>query len=127
MKKLECTLIVEDDANTAFLNGLLLKDMKISNEVEIASNGQEALKVLEKGKIPELILLDLNMPVMDGFEFLESFRSLFNNIKQNITIVLLSTSFRKKDMDLAHKYKVADVIEKPLTEDKLLDVLKKYF
>ena len=75
MDKYKKILLVDDDETSNFLNELLIKGMDIVEEVSIASNGQEALNYLENesGSFPQLIFLDLNMPVMDGFEFLEAF------------------------------------------------------
>lgn len=127
MKRLNCTLLVEDDSNTAFLNRMLLRDLKISNDIQIASNGEEAMKLLKSGTLPELILLDLNMPVMDGFEFLQSFRNTFNNLKKKTIIVLLASYYMKRDFENAKEFQVSEIVQKPLTEDKIKSILKKFF
>ncbi|HYG41239.1 MAG TPA: response regulator [Cytophagales bacterium] len=127
MKRLNCTLLVEDDSNTAFLNRMLLRDLKISNDIQIASNGEEAMKLLKNGTLPELILLDLNMPVMDGFEFLQSFRNTFNNLKKKTIIVLLASYYMKRDFENAREFQVSEIVQKPLTEDKIKSILKKFF
>lgn len=127
MKRLNCTLLVEDDNNTAFLNRMLLREMKISDDIQIASNGEEALKIINNGIIPELIFLDLNMPVMDGFEFLQTFRNTLQNLKKKITIVLLSSSYMKRDFERAQEFQVSEIVQKPLTEDKIRVIYEKFF
>jgi CheY-like chemotaxis protein len=127
MNKLERTLIVEDDSTTAFITRMLIKDLNVSDHVEIASNGEEALKILKNGKIPELILLDLNMPVMDGYEFLESFYASCKNIADQTKIVLLAASYKKGDKAMADQYNISELIEKPLTEDKMINIINNFF
>lgn len=127
MKRLNCTLLVEDDSNTAFLNRMLLRELKISKDIQIASNGEEAMKLLNEGIHPELIFLDLNMPVMDGFEFLQSFRNTFNNLKRKIIIVLLASNYMKRDFESARELDVSDILQKPLTEDKIRGIVEKFF
>ena len=127
MSKLERTLIVEDDSTTAFITRMLIKDLNVSDEVEIASNGEEALKILKNGKMPELILLDLNMPVMDGYEFLESLYTSSKTIADQTKIVLLAASYRKGDKAIADQYNVSELIEKPLTEDKIMSIINNFF
>lgn len=127
MNKLERTLIVEDDSTTAFITRMLIKDLNVSDHVEIASNGEEALKILKNGKMPELIILDLNMPVMDGYEFLESLYGTSKNIADQTKIVLLAASYRKSDKAMANQYNISELIEKPLTEDKMINIINNFF
>ena len=74
MKKLKCILLIDDDRTTVYLCDKLLKKMGIAEKVELSSNGEDGLKSLikcyQEDCTPEIILLDLNMPVMNGFEFL---------------------------------------------------------
>lgn len=127
MGKLNCILLVDDDEITNFINLNLLEDMQIASKVEITSNGKEAIQFLEnncmESSCPELILLDINMPMMDGFEFLEHFQKL--NLKnKNITkMVALTTSNNPKDIKKLQEYGVASLISKPLTKEKLENLI----
>lgn len=129
MKKLKKVFLVDDDETSNFLNTLLIRNMEITEKVEVAKNGKEALTkflALQQFKDkdwPELVLLDINMPVMDGFEFLEEFEKLYDHDHENIKIVMLTSSDSPKDIDKAKKYNIAGYINKPLTEEKLQNVI----
>lgn len=132
MKKLKSVLLVDDDSINNFINERLIKKMDLTEEVNISLNGKEALEYLKKrseeGKpSPELILLDINMPVMDGFEFLEAFQKLEIPDKNSIIIVMLTTSTNPSDTERLENTGVEGYINKPLTEQKLRDVLEKHF
>ncbi|MDQ3535982.1 MAG: response regulator [Bacteroidota bacterium] len=128
MMKLNKVFLVDDDETSNFLNTLLIRSMKITDKVEISKNGKEALtkfvalKQLDK-EWPELVLLDLNMPVMDGFEFLEEYCKLYAEEQEQTKIVMLTSSNSPKDIDKAKKYNIAGYINKPLTEEKLHNVI----
>ena len=81
--KLNCILLVDDDEPTNFLNQMVIEELDIAEQIRVAQNGQEALTYLKKTGIgdenfplPDLILLDINMPAMNGWEFLERYRKL---------------------------------------------------
>jgi CheY-like chemotaxis protein len=133
MKKLNKVLLVDDDYISNFLNKLLIRDMNLTDKTFFASNGEEALDFIRKncviteGKEDEntldLVLLDINMPVMDGFEFLEEYNRIENK-RNNIYIVMLTSSSDYKDMQEAKKYNVAGFLNKPLTEEKINNVIR---
>ena len=130
MNKLSCILLVDDDETTNFVNKMLLEDIKVTEQVLIANNGWNALQLIKrqrsKGDCPELILLDLNMPEMDGFEFLEAYEDLQFEQKQLFVILVLTTSMNPGDFERLGKAPIKEIINKPLTEEKLQDLLQKY-
>ena len=80
MAALSCILLVDDDNTTNFLNQALLRRMAVSDAVLVAGNGQQALDLLAvhceqpaSPTCPALILLDMKMPIMNGFEFLQAY------------------------------------------------------
>jgi CheY-like chemotaxis protein len=134
MKKLRGILLVDDNDTSNFLNERLLKRMAITDEIKILSNGKNAFDYLEKlnreGKAssetkPELILMDINMPVVDGFEFLELYQNLDEQFRQDIMVAILSTSNHPQDTSRAKDFN-AYYITKPLTIDKVEVLLSRY-
>jgi CheY-like chemotaxis protein len=133
---LDCILLVDDNDSDNFLHRRVIERSGISRRVEIAENGREALELLDQrvkqggGTVqqPDLILLDLNMPVMDGWEFLEQYQSLegFNTWK--VVIVILTTSINPADKVKAEKILGAGCFEsKPLTVDLLRGIVARHF
>jgi CheY-like chemotaxis protein len=117
-------LIVDDDYVSNFIADHLLHKLELCENVHFARNGDEALKFLKScDHFPELIFLDINMPVMDGIEFIETFRKL--NLDKNKTrIIIYTASFRDKEIKMLQQIGFNDFIIKPLTEEKLLNILK---
>jgi CheY-like chemotaxis protein len=134
MKKLNCILLVDDDEPTNFLNKMILEDVNCAETVEVAESGQSALRYLENASengspsSPDLIFLDINMPAMNGWEFLEQYSNLDQQRKANVVIVMLTTSLNPDDRAKANKMPDVSGFEtKPLTPEKLQTILKKYF
>jgi CheY-like chemotaxis protein len=126
MLKLPSVLLIDDDTTTNFLNSLLINTMAIAEQVLVAENGEEALRLLAPGQpSPTLILLDMNMPVMNGLAFLESYAQLPQPWAS--IIVLLTTSVHERDLARAQQLPIAQALDKPLTKDKLLGVLRQHF
>lgn len=129
MKKLQSILVVDDDFASNYLTRAILEDMDIAENVHTATNGEEALKFIKQQCqdiqqfCPELILLDVNMPVMNGFEFMEQFNNMKGLKNTNTTVVMLTSSNSERDTQKAIEYKVACYLEKPLNEDSLRSVL----
>ena len=133
MPKLSCALLVDDDQTTNYLNQLLLKRMGVVEKLLVAANGQEALDLLQTHcrdameECPVLILLDVKMPVMDGFAFLEAYDQLSLPQQKAIIIIMLTTSLHPKDMERVQHLNIAGFLNKPLNEDKINELLDKYF
>jgi CheY-like chemotaxis protein len=127
MRKANCILLVDDNPTTTFLHQRLINKLDITWELLVARNGKAALELIQErtreGKaFPELILLDLNMPVMDGFEFYKSFQELEPAHQALMKVVLLTTSFASKDEIRAQQAGIRDFISKPLTKEKLMSI-----
>ena len=131
MRKLNKILLVDDDSTSNFLTQMILEDLQVTDHIVVKKNGQEALDyihetcLLHGESCPELIFLDINMPIMDGFELLDEMQRL-KEIKadgHHTTVVLLTTSNNPKDIEKAKTYNITHYIEKPLTEESIRHLL----
>ncbi|MDQ3535908.1 MAG: response regulator [Bacteroidota bacterium] len=134
MKRFNRIMLVDDDDVSNYLTQGLIQKMEFSGELSVYKNGDEALNYIrdcmfhhDTAECPELVLLDINMPIMDGFEFLEEFEKLQKNHNKDIPVIILTTSGYKFDVQKAKSYKVAGYINKPLTIDKLQEVMRENF
>lgn len=127
MKKIGCVLLVDDDVTTNFYNEYEIQKSALFDAIEVAHNGKEAIdyikEAIETGVgIPDVILLDVNMPVMNGFEFLESYSQF--DLKNNLVIVMLTTSMHNDDIETAGLSSLIDAyMEKPLNIEKLVKLV----
>jgi CheY-like chemotaxis protein len=135
-------LCVDDDTISLTISQLLLKRTGFAAEVDTAIDGSEALEYFENlfandpdpvGNAPELVLLDINMPVMNGWEFLEEYNPRYAAKLSNTHIIILSSTIDPEDFALAKQYPVVQqFISKPLSienleELKVSDFMKKHF
>lgn len=118
-------LVVDDDKICNFLTVNSLRKVGIKGDIEVVINGLEAInKLKEVSVFPDFILLDINMPVMNGLDFLENYKT--EGFEGKTKIVMYTSSIRESDKKVAFQYNdVFDFINKPLTQDKLLKLIKK--
>jgi CheY-like chemotaxis protein len=108
-------LLIDDDDIFHLIHTKLLKASGFAAEVVSASNGKHALQLLQSCEtLPDVILVDLNMPVMDGFCFIEAFNQLEIKGKENIFVSILSSSRHAKDIERAESLGVNYYLSKPL-------------
>ncbi|WP_154857116.1 response regulator [Cyclobacterium xiamenense] len=123
MEKIGFTYIVDDDPLYNFGTKKILEFTAFSEEVSYFLNGEDAFKDLNKriqegAPLPDIILLDINMPIMNGWEFLDQVSK--TDLKHPVKIFMVSSSINQDEIDRANSYPlVAEYIVKPLTLEKV--------
>ena len=133
-KKLQKVLLIDDSEPDNYIHKIKLEKAQITDEIIVMYGGTDALEYLtqkdNKGNFPnpELVFLDINMPGMSGWEFLEEYHKLDIPNKDNIIIHMLTTSISDSDKEHAANNAIINGFEhKPLTENKINKILQKYF
>ena len=127
MKKINLACITEDDPTHVYITKRFLNLTGLVDSILICSNGKDAFTklkaIISSGeKLPELILLDLNMPVWDGWQFLDAFKEI--PVEDTIDIFILTSSNNEADIERAKNYNIdSNYIVKPITLEKLQDVI----
>lgn len=129
MPQIDTVLIVDDEDNWRYVTKILFQDTGAVSSVIKANNGLEALKKLQNSiangeKLPELIILDIKMPIMDGFQFLESLAKMLSLNQNGTKIYITTSSFLAKNKERAKLYPIAEYITKPLTEEIIKSILQ---
>src|SRR4051812_41309691 len=117
-------LLIDDDECTNYIMDKILRSIHDIGSFEIKSDSEEALHYLEKcrehNQFPDLIFIDLKMPGMGGFDFINEFERRFHSFFPATEIIVLSSSAREKDKKKSLAYKsVREFMDKPLTKEKL--------
>lgn len=119
-------LLVDDDSSTNFLNEILIKKNDVAKNVEVFNNGMNIIEYLgdEKTITPDAILLDLNMPIMDGWEVLGFIENTVNSDEVKCKIVILTASQNPDDREKAKNYDcIVGFMNKPVDIKRLKDFL----
>ncbi|TBR19722.1 MAG: response regulator [Chitinophagaceae bacterium] len=137
MKQIDCILLVDDNPADNLYHSIIINESGVCKQIKIVTDGLEAIAYLEKSLShenetefpePQLIFLDINMPRMNGFEFLESYIKMNHREKKSILISMLTTSINSDDKDKALTYNVVSEFQnKPITVPMLHSLVEKYF
>jgi CheY-like chemotaxis protein len=130
MEKLSSILLVDDDSTNNFLNELLLKQLGVTDHLVTAEDGAQALGLLTKPTDPlepALVLLDVNMQGMNGIEFLEAYKELPLTQAAPTVIIVLTTTMDARDLSRLDELGIAGLVSKPLTKEKINDILQLHF
>lgn len=127
-KPIDLVMLVDDNDTDNFISKRIIEITKFAKEVEIKNSGKSALEYLEQNKsnldkLPNIIFLDINMPIVDGFVFLYEFEKFDQNLKDKCKVIILSSSDNKRDIDkIVNNNHVVKFITKPLTEGALEEI-----
>ena len=131
MKQIEILALVDDDDTFVFITQRIIEQTNHVKEIKVFNNGLDALNYLKNNlnndyQLPEVIFLDLSMPIMDGWQFLDEFTSLSlkTDKTEKILIYICSSSISPHDITKAKEISsVTDFIIKPVTKDKLAEIV----
>lgn len=132
MEKLSHILLVDDDEIANHLHKLLIQGMDIAEHIHIANEGDEAYEIIvtklsgrNNHKNDALVIMDINMPGMDVFDLLEKYANEHKKKFPNIHFALLSNTLNLSDKSRAEAHAIDGFLDKPLTEQKLLELIDK--
>ena len=126
--RLDLVMLVDDNETDNFISKRIIEITKFARNVIIKSSGKSALEYIgthrnEPQKLPDLIFLDINMPIVDGFVFLYEFEKFAEIVKNKCRVIILSSSDNKRDIDkIVNNDHVIKFITKPLTESELGEI-----
>ncbi len=133
ISKLKCIFLVDDDPHSNFFNERALKKADCVEEIKIYQDASSALDYFQNSKAdtfirPEFLFLDINMPGMNGWEFLEAYKKLDEETKARVVIVMLTTSLSPADREKAKSMEVIQEFNnKPLSQEGVLEIIQKHF
>ena len=130
MNKIHSSCIIDDDPIFIYGTKRIMKEIHFCDSILVYNNGQDAIEGLTEltvngDALPSVIFLDLNMPIMNGWEFLELFTKIPNTTLSEITVYIISSSVDPRDLEKVKNYKIVNnYILKPLTPKDLEGVVE---
>ena len=128
VKTIDLVMLVDDNDTDNFISKRIIEITKFAKRVEVKGSGQSALDYLKENQniadnLPNIIFLDINMPVVDGFVFLYEFEKFNELVRNKCKVIILSSSDNKRDIDkIVNNNHVIKFITKPLTEVALDEI-----
>lgn len=134
MATVQKAFLVDDDEINNFICVNIIQKMGFADEVTAFESGSDALSKLEElakehpEQLPQVLFLDINMPIMNGWDFLEEYTKIKKEHSFSMSLFMLSSSIYQADVDKSKEYDdVTDFVTKPLREDSLNEITSKYF
>lgn len=116
-------LLIEDNPGDIELTRVGFEDARVANNLSVIDDGQKALEFFERGEdFPDIVLLDLNLPKVDGLEILQKIRSC--TMSKDIPVIMLTSSDAESDIKKCYAEKANSYITKPVDFDKFYQVIK---
>lgn len=131
-KAIDLVMLVDDNDTDNFISKRIIEITDFADRVEVKNSGKSALDYLAENQnspenLPNIIFLDINMPVVDGFVFLYEFEKFRELVRTKCKVIILSSSDNKRDIDkIVNNNYVIKFITKPLTEGSLEEIRLKY-
>lgn len=131
-KAIDLVMLVDDNDTDNFISKRIIEITDFAGRVEVKNSGKSALDYLAENQnspenLPNIIFLDINMPVVDGFVFLYEFEKFRELVRTKCKVIILSSSDNKRDIDkIVNNNYVIKFITKPLTEGSLEEIRLKY-
>jgi CheY-like chemotaxis protein len=129
---LNCIMLIDDNRIDNFFHSRIIEKTNAAKKIVAVESAEEALNYLknistEKREQPEIIFLDINMPGMNGWEFIEEYKHLDENLRKSMIVVMLTTSENPDDIEQAKAHGIlTDFKTKPLTKEMLEEVMDKF-
>lgn len=127
-KTIDLVMLVDDNETDNFISKRIIEITKFARRVEVKNSGKSALDYLKENQasaedLPNIIFLDINMPIVDGFVFLYEFEKFSEVVRSKCKVIILSSSDNKRDIDkIVNNNHVIKFITKPLTEVALDEI-----
>ncbi|WP_111309510.1 response regulator [Confluentibacter sediminis] len=132
MKKINSVYVIDDDEIYQFTIKKILKSFDLPFEIKSFPDGEEAINFIDDHKnneaeLPDIVFLDINMPIMDGFEFLEEFEKIKSDLCKNTIVHMVSSSVDEVDIERAKKNKnISSYITKPVNPKEIERIIKSF-
>jgi CheY-like chemotaxis protein len=130
MGAIKLIAIVDDDEVHQFTLKKQIEFSGLSDEIIVFSDGEEVFKHFESNlnnpeRIPDVIFLDINMPIMDGWDFVSEFKRLKSSLTKEVSIFMVSSSIREEDIRRAKGIlEISDYIVKPISSQTLFNLIQ---
>ena len=122
-------LLIDDDQATNVYNSAIVRQAAVVDHVHVCTSGKSALEFLRSAENPQpsVIFLDVNMPSMNGWEFLEDYHRLSEQQRAKVVVIMLTTSLDPNDELKAKEMGTQGFIRKPLTSEEVVAIFNKHF
>lgn len=127
---IDLVMLIDDNETDNFISKRIIELTQFAHRVEVTSSGKGALEYLrqhqdDSANLPDLIFLDINMPIVDGFMFLYEFENLKSTVQEKCKVIILSSSDNQRDINrLINNEYVVKYVTKPLTQGALDEIKK---